>query len=131
MCICELGENTENKTESQIKTSRKGAEFILDQINNVILKELVPHECVKYELFEIKKADFVTHDKVSIIIQTKLNDALFEADLIVKESGKFEIIENNIQRVSMYGKTASCVKSEMLKSYCYCVSNLKKGKNPK
>lgn len=127
MCICELGEKVKKLSKSQIKTSELGAKFILDQINNVILKGLIPNKCVKYKLIKIGKADFLTKDRISIMIQTKPNDNLFEADLLVKGPGKFEILGNNIQRVSVYAQTSKCVKPNvLLLNFCYCASNLEK-----
>lgn len=129
MCICEIGEKIEKSTESKAKIYEKVAEFILDKINKEILKGLVPNKCVRYELSKIKKADFLTKDRISIMIQTKPDDGIFEADLIVKGSENFEILENNIKRVSIYGTTSWCVKDDdFLKNYCYCASNLNKTK---
>lgn len=84
------------------------------------LKGLVPEPCVKYTLETIEKTEVIDNKRYSIIIKAKPFNALFEADLIVKESGKFEIIGNTIQRISLYFNTADCIKDDLLRNYCYC-----------
>ncbi len=56
-----------------------------------------------------------------IIFTTEPNNNQFQTKVLLKESNKFEIFENEIERISLYGKTANCIKSEYLKNFCYCI----------
>lgn len=124
MCVCELEEQIKKPTEAQIKTYEKATKFIIGEINEVILENLVPSICVRYELKEIRKADYLTKDKISLIIETKPGIGIFEATLLMKMSEEFEVLDYKIQRLSIYGKTSKCVKDAYLKEFCYCASNI-------
>ncbi len=56
-----------------------------------------------------------------IIFTTEPNNNQFQTKVLLKESNKFEIFENEIERISLYGKTANCIKNEYLKNFCYCI----------
>ncbi len=56
-----------------------------------------------------------------IIFTTEPNNNQFQTKVLLKESNKFEIFENEIERISIYGKTANCIKNEYLKNFCYCI----------
>ena len=120
MCQFGLG-SSKNLTSSQKQTIEKGGKFIVDYINDEILKDLIPKVCHKYELGTIVNSHYVKADRVSIIFTTKPNNASFEADIQLLGSDKFKIIENKIDRITLYGKTADCIKNEELKNFCYCV----------
>ena len=120
--MCEQGTGLPQElTESKIQTAKKGGEFLVNHINKVILKDLIPEMCAEYELGTIQKANFVSTDRISIIFTTKPNNASFEADLRIIGTEKFEVFENVINRISLYGRTSDCIKTLNLKNFCYCV----------
>ena len=61
--------------------------------------------------------------KISMSFTTKPNDALFEANLKIEEkdgSEEFQL-SGEINRLSLYGKTADCIDDDYKKYYCFCI----------
>lgn len=126
--LCSCIKNPHFKvTANDKKVAAVASKFLVDYINNVLLKDL-SKECVKYELKTLK--DFqVIDSKFSIIFETSPNNAIFEGLVTLKDYNNDEIgkkfnVIGKIVRVSLYGNTSSCLTSYDLMNYCYCKFNL-------
>ena len=120
LCACETGLQVD--TNSNIV--RQAAMFMLDHINNVILKKFL-HICFKLDLNQIKDVQQNDKkDKLTIIFETKPNTAWFDGTVkLVSDLNKppqFELI-GRIVRISEYGKSSDCIKNYFLKNFCYCI----------
>ncbi len=120
LCACETGLQVD--TNSTIV--RQAAMFMLEHINNVILKNFLD-TCLKLSLSQIKNVQqSATKDKLTIIFETQPNTAWFDGTVkIVSSPNKpfqFDLI-GRIVRISAYGKSSDCIKNYFLKNYCYCI----------
>ena len=113
-----------NNMSSVVKLA---AIYLVDYINEVILKDS-KNICVKYELNEIIDSQMIIDGSIKkylIIFKVSPNNAVFdgtviENDLSSTELGKKFNLDGQIQRISTYGTTSSCVTIYFLRSYCYC-----------
>ncbi len=134
LCSCEI-DPKEKLTEADTKVATVASQFLVDHINNFLLKEH-SNICVKYELKSLKDFEIIDKqlNKYSIIFETSPNDATFDGRVILKDvdnpqlSSKFQVI-GQITRISLYGDTSSCMPNYLLKNYCYCSFNLNSTKS--
>ncbi len=113
-------------TSESIQIAKAASHFLVDHINNVILKQF-HKSCVKYGLKKTRDFQIVDAklNKLSVIFETSPNGAVFDGLVSVKDIGSRDLdkqfqIEGKITRISRYGNTSSCMESYELKNFCYC-----------
>lgn len=125
LCSCDMAPKN-NVLDSDTKVATLASEFLVDYINNKLLKSY-SGICVEHKLKAMKSFQVVDKElnRYSIIFETSPNNAVFDALVNVStDNQRFEVI-GKVTRISLYGKTASCMLKYELKNYCYCKSNLK------
>ena len=114
-CSCDQTTDVDLRDEVVVN----GAEFLVDYINNVLLKQH-REKCAKLHLKSVQMAKKFSAElnKYSIIFTTNPNNATFDATFVVLQKG-FEL-KGSISRISLYGLTSHCIENYFLKNYCYC-----------
>lgn len=117
LCGCYFSFNVDKDKNPMIQ---KGTEFMINHINNNLLKDF-QDICMQLSLSRIIDAQIYKNykNKFSVIFETAPNNASFDGTLVLKEDGKFEII-GRLVRINTYGLSAGCIKKYNLKNYCYC-----------
>ena len=120
LCSCDKTINVNLKNKNVVE----GAEFLVDYVNNVLLKDY-QDLCIQLNLQSILMAkQFSNYQrKYSVIFTTSPNNATFDATFVRNGlnlfQSKFKLI-GNINRISLYGLTSKCIDNYFLKNYCYC-----------
>jgi hypothetical protein len=131
--LCSCGISLSTDVNSQI--IKKGGEFLLNYINNVLLKD--HHDiCMILKLDTIIDAQF-HNKKYSIIFRTSFpSNAVFDAsyeliemkahneklskdEIRYDETTKLKLV-GRIIRINSYGASSKCINVYWLKNFCYC-----------
>lgn len=131
--LCSCGISLSTDVNSRI--IQKGSEFLINYINNVLLKD--HHDiCVILKLEYIIDAQ-LHNNKYSVIFKTQLpSNAVFDASYeLIKLKAENEKLNNDevrydettklklvgrIIRINSYGVSSKCMNVYWLKNFCYC-----------
>ncbi|CAF1040069.1 unnamed protein product, partial [Brachionus calyciflorus] len=120
LCVCNYNLNIEQNN----KKIKEGATFMIDHINNQLLKNY-SDICMKLSLKKIIEVQSYTNypGKYTIVLVTLPNEAVFDGTIILKEdkgTNVSYVILGKIIRINSYGITSNCMNKYSLRNYCYC-----------
>jgi hypothetical protein len=111
-------ENFLNTTQVPIENATM---VIKDYLNNKAgnFRDL----CAIYSLDKIVSIKKMLKNKIDIyqfVVIAQPGDSWFEANLVIKNENNAEIY-GEVNRLSLYGKSANCMNNSFLRNFCYCL----------
>ncbi|CAI5455724.1 unnamed protein product [Caenorhabditis angaria] len=123
-CICQFNKTEEdrNSTISEI-IGRK----VIEAVNLELKDGGFDDDCIEMvyaETLSLKRFEHTFHGAHLYTILVKATEpslAIFKVDVKVNANNMSEVkVLGTIERSSLYGKTANCIKAEFYRPYCYC-----------
>ncbi|CAI5443938.1 unnamed protein product [Caenorhabditis angaria] len=125
-CICQFDIVEEDSTSSLAENIGKA---VIDSINSKLKQGGFEDKCTVMEFektLSLKKFKNTFDGFYSINLKVKgESGATFKANVEAKNMFSI-IIHGTIERTSIYGRTADCIKSEVHRPFCYCREQPKK-----
>ncbi len=122
-CFQEVIENAECQTQCTSDHMVMLGKFLVEKLNKMI-SEKIPNMCYEWQFKNVITYEEILDratGKVSYLVGVVADPAraTFKGEL-VKTDNNFTV-KGIVERTSMYGKTADCLKGMELREFCYCL----------